>query len=68
LSKVDVVAVFLYPAVLEKLRPQFAKMKAGAWIVSHHFDIPNAKPSRVITFKSKDSGLEHRVLLYRTPL
>jgi outer membrane protein assembly factor BamB len=63
-----VVAVFLYPAVLEKLKSQFAKMKYGTKIVSHHYAIPDAKPDRVVTVKSKETGDEHRVLLYILPL
>jgi hypothetical protein len=68
LSEARVVTVFLYPAALKKLRPQFATMKPGAWIVSHHYAIPGAEPDRVVTVKSNETGDEHRVLLYRMPL
>ena len=68
LSEARVVTVFLYPVVLQKLKPQFARMKPEDWIVSHHFEIPDTQPTRVITFKSKVTGNDHRVLMYRTPL
>ena len=68
LSEARVVTAFLYPAVLQKLRPQFAEMKPGSWIVCHHFEIPDSKPTRVLTIKSKETGNDHRVFLYRTPL
>ena len=32
LSQADVVAVFLFPRLLERLKPQFAKMKPGSRI------------------------------------
>ena len=68
LKQASVVAVFLYPAVLEKLKPQFARMKPGSRIVSHYFEIPGAEPDRIIEMESKVSGNRHRVLLYSTPL
>ncbi|MCH7688239.1 MAG: class I SAM-dependent methyltransferase [Planctomycetes bacterium] len=68
LSGVRVVAVFLYPVVLQKLKTQFIKMKPGSWIVSHHYEIPDTKPTRVVTVNSKETGNDHRVFLYRTPL
>ncbi len=68
LSDVRVVTAFLYPVVLQKLKPQFAKMNPGSWIVSHHYEIPDTEPTRVVTFESKETGHDHRVLLYRTPL
>ena len=68
LSQVGVAAVYLYPAVLEKLKPQFAKMKPGSRIVSHYFAIPDVQPDRVIQFESQASGNRHRLLLYTTPL
>ncbi|MBI3462867.1 MAG: class I SAM-dependent methyltransferase [Planctomycetes bacterium] len=62
------VVVYLYPAALEKLKPQFAAMKPGAWIVSHHYEIPGATPERELIVASKETGNDHRVLLYKTPL
>lgn len=68
LSAVDVVAVYLYPSALEKLKPQFAKLKPGARIVSHYFEIPGAMPSETFEVESAETGAKHRILLYRVPL
>jgi outer membrane protein assembly factor BamB len=68
LSEARLIAVYLYPVVLEKLKPQFAAMKPGAWIVSHHYEIPDATPERELIVKSKATGNDHRVLLYKIPL
>lgn len=68
LSKARVVTAFLYPGALQKLKSQFARMKPESWIVSHHFEIPETEPTRVVIFKSEETGDKHRVLLYRTPL
>ena len=68
LKEARVVAVFLYPNVLQKLKPQFARMMPEAWIVSHQYKIPDVEPEREIIFKSGETGNDHRVLVYRTPL
>ena len=68
LSKATVVTVFQYSRLLEKLMPQFAKMKPGSRIVSHQFEIPDVKPDIEITIESKETGDKHRILLYTTPL
>jgi hypothetical protein len=68
LSKVQVATVFLYPSALAKMRPQYLKMERGARILSHHYAIPGAKHDRVVTFKSNETGDEHRIWLYVTPL
>jgi outer membrane protein assembly factor BamB/protein-L-isoaspartate O-methyltransferase len=68
LSEARVVTAFLYPAVLQKLRTQFAEMKPGSLVVCHHFRIPGAKVRRVITVSSKETGNDHRVFLYQIPL
>ncbi len=68
LSQADVVAVFLYPRLLERLRPQFAKMKPGSRIVSHQFPMPDVEPDRVITLESSETGDRHTLYLWTTPL
>jgi outer membrane protein assembly factor BamB len=68
LSEVDVVAVYAYSAVLDKLKPQFAKLKPGSRIVSHFFEIPGVEPADVQEIESAETGGKHRILLYRTPL
>jgi outer membrane protein assembly factor BamB len=67
LSNVDVVAIYLYPVVLEKLKPQFARMKPGSRIVSHFFEIPGWKPSKRF-FIASETGDKHEILLYELPV
>jgi hypothetical protein len=68
LSGADVIAVFLPPPLLERLRPQFEKLKPGARIVSHQFAIPGIKPGQTLTAESKEDGEKHSLYLWTTPL
>jgi len=68
LQQASLATVYLYPAALNKLKPQFSKMYPGAKIVSHHYAIPHVKPDRVITFRSKETGDDHKIWLYTVPL
>jgi hypothetical protein len=67
-SKADVVTVFLYPRLMERLIPQFNKLKPGSRIVSHQFEIPGIKPDRIYTVDSAKTGDKHRVLVWTVPL
>ena len=68
LSGADVITVFLYPRLMERLIPQFDKLKPGSRIVSHQFEMPGIKPDQEIHLESKETGEKHRVLLWTTPL
>ena len=68
LSGADVVAVFLYPRLLERLVPQLEKLKPGSRIVSHQFEMPGIKPDQIITMDSKEDGDKHRIFLWTTPM
>ncbi|MBL8795017.1 MAG: PQQ-binding-like beta-propeller repeat protein [Planctomycetia bacterium] len=68
LSKADVVALYLLPALNLKLVPQLEKMKPGARIVSHAFDMKGYVPDRVIRVTSKEDELERPLFLWTTPL
>jgi hypothetical protein len=68
LGDVDVVAVYVYPSVLDKMKPQFAEMKPGARIVSHYFEIPGSVAAKTVEVESAETGNTHRILLYTTPL
>jgi len=67
-SEATVVAAFLYPAVLEKLKPQFEKLKPGTRIVAHTFSIPDAQPDETVEYKLRGAGELYRIYLYKTPL
>lgn len=67
-SEATVVAAFLYPAALNKLKPQFEKLKPGTRIVAHTFAIPGAVANETIEFMSPVRGETYRIYLYTTPL
>lgn len=68
LREADVIAVYLLPKQLEKLLPQLEKLKAGARIVSHQFEIPGIKPERTLTVDSQEDGGKHTLHLWTAPL
>ena len=68
LSNADVITVFLYPRLLERLIPQFEKLKPGARILSHQFEMPGVKPDQTWVMESQEDGDKHRIFLWTTPL
>ena len=68
LSGADVITVFLYPRLMERLIPQFEKLKPGSRILSHQFEIPGVKPDKTLIVESKEDGDNHRIFLWTTPL
>jgi tRNA A58 N-methylase Trm61 len=68
LSGADVITVFLYPQLMERLIPQFEKLKPGSRIVSHQFEMPGVKPDKTLIVESKEDGDNHRIFLWTTPL
>lgn len=68
LSGADVVTVFLYPRLMERLIPQLEKLKPGSRIVSHQFEMPGIKPDKTILVESKEDGDQHRIFMWTTPL
>src|SRR5262249_8261286 len=54
LSKAGVVTLYLLPRMNQRLIPQLEKLKPGARIVSHAFEIPGIPPDRVVIFMSKE--------------
>jgi outer membrane protein assembly factor BamB len=68
LSKADVVMLYLLPALNVKLIPQLEKMKPGARIVSHQFDMHGVMPDKVIKVVSSEDMLERSLYLWTLPL
>jgi SAM-dependent methyltransferase len=68
LRQADVVTLYLLPHLNAKLIPQFDKMKPGARIVSHAFDLKGIVPDRVVTYRSREDGLERELYLWTVPL
>lgn len=68
LRDADVVTVFLPSPLLERLLPQLRRLKPGARIVSHQFEIPGLPPTASRRVTSRDDGDSHRIFLWTTPL
>ena len=68
LADADVVALYLPSPLLERLLPQFARLKVGARIISHQFEIPGVAPQQTHTMQSTVDGDVHRIFLWTVPL
>ena len=68
LSGADVIAVYLPSPLMQRLIPQFEKLKPGSRIVSHQFEMPGIRADKVITLQSKEDSDQHRIYLWTTPL
>ncbi len=68
LSNVNVLAIYLYPAVMDKLKQQISRMPVGSLVVSHQFQFSNIEPDKVIRLQSQHSGENHSIYVYRLPL
>ena len=67
-SDATVVIVYLYPDLLRRLMPKFEKLKPGTRIVSHQFPIPDLPPDKTMIVESAETGAQHTVYLWTTPL
>lgn len=67
LSNVDVVTLYLLPRLNVKLVPQLKKLKPGARIVSHQFDMQGYKPKAEVQV-DVPNGSTHTVYLWVAPL
>ncbi|NBO90947.1 MAG: class I SAM-dependent methyltransferase [Planctomycetia bacterium] len=68
LSGATVITIFLKPIVNVQLRPQLDRLRPGIRIVSHMFSMPGAKPVRRISVKSVETGMDHNLYLWVTPI
>ncbi|OHB65693.1 MAG: hypothetical protein A2Y76_15060 [Planctomycetes bacterium RBG_13_60_9] len=68
LSNANVITLYLLPSLNVKLIPQLEKLKPGSRIVSHDFDMRGVIPDQVVNIDGGDSGLDHTVYLWTTPL
>ncbi len=72
LSRATVVTLYLLPELNVKLIPQLEKLKPGARIVSHDFDIEGVQWEKCWTVVAKAHrspyDREHYVYLWKTPL
>jgi precorrin-6B methylase 2 len=68
LSEADVVTLYLSPELNERLLPLLAKLKPGARVVSHAFEIPGVPADRVVTVASEEDLVDHKVYVWTAPL
>jgi SAM-dependent methyltransferase len=68
LSPADIVTLYLLPKLNVKLIPQLQKLKPGARIVSHDFDMQGVSPLKHLTMNPAGEGREHEIYLWRSPI
>lgn len=68
LGPADVVTVYLLPGLNQRLIPQFEKMKPGARIVSHDFDMDGVIPDRAVQVYLAGRHQYKTFYLWTTPL
>ncbi len=68
LSEADVVTIYLLPRLNVKLIPQLEKMKPGARIIAHDFDIEGVRPDETITIVSGEDNQEHYIYVFVSPI
>jgi ribosomal protein L11 methylase PrmA len=68
LSKADVFPLYLLPEMNRKLLPQFNKVKRGARIVCHNYDLDGIEADETVTVISNEDNASHTLSRYTTPL
>jgi ribosomal protein L11 methylase PrmA len=68
LSRADVIPLYLLPEMNRRLLPQFDKMKPGARIVCHDYDLDGIVADETIRVVSNEDNANHTLSLYTTPL
>lgn len=68
LSDSTVVTMFLQSNMTHQLRPQFDELKPGTRIVSHMTNIPGTRPDEKREVLSAETGREHTIYRWTTPL
>jgi len=66
LSQASVVALYLLPELNVRLLPQLERMKPGARIVSHDFDIAGVVPEKIERLDV--DGKQHTIYFFQLPL
>ena len=67
LTDVDVLAIYLYPEVMNQLKKQIEQMHPGGIVVSHQFKFPGIEPDKAIEVQSV-TGERHLIYVYKLPL
>jgi len=65
LSDADVVYCYLFPEIMARLEPKFAKeLKPTARVVSYGFKLPNTEPVKIVETRSDGKKLD-RIFVYK---
>jgi SAM-dependent methyltransferase len=68
LSKATVLPMYLLPEMNRKLLPQLDKLKPGARLVCHNYDLDGIVADDTIEMISNEDNASHTLYLYTTPL
>ncbi len=68
LSEADVLLLYLLPEINKKLLPQFEKLKPGARLVTHDYDIDGIEADDTVRVTSNEDNADHTLFLYTAPL
>jgi SAM-dependent methyltransferase len=68
LRKATVFPMYLLPEMNKKLLPQFEKVKPGARLVCHNYDLEGIVADDTVEMISNEDNASHTLYLYTTPL
>jgi ribosomal protein L11 methylase PrmA len=68
LRKATVFPMYLLPEMNRKLLPQFDKVKPGARLVCHNYDLEGIVADDTVEMISNEDNASHTLYLYTTPL
>jgi SAM-dependent methyltransferase len=68
LSPATVVTLYLLPSLNVKLIPQLEKLRPGARVVSHDFDMAGVKPDKELSVRPPGVDREHDIYLWLAPI
>jgi SAM-dependent methyltransferase len=68
LREVDVIMLYLLPEMNKRLIPQLKKLRRGARIVCHNYDIEGMAYDDYAEMRSLEDGVKHYIYVYKAPL
>jgi predicted O-methyltransferase YrrM len=77
LSPANVIFLYITPRFNLRLVPQFKKLRPGSRIVAHEFEIPGARPAKLVQMRGPPDGppgtdqqistFMHKIYLWKVP-
>jgi SAM-dependent methyltransferase len=68
LREVDVIMLYLLPSMNKRLIPQLKKLRPGARIVCHNYDMEGMVYDDYAEIRSLEDGVKHYIYVYKAPL